>query len=121
VIRALRRARLAPLAAAVALFATMPITVLSLLHDETDDAICNPAVVVHDAAAHRIGGAGESLPVPDSQHCVLCHTLQSLRAVSAALRFAAPTVDARLVLGVSAVEINALIVANRPARAPPSA
>ena len=75
VIRALRRARLAPLAAAVALFATMPITVSSLLHDEMDDAICNPAVVVHDATAHRIGAAADALP--DSQHCVLCHTLQS--------------------------------------------
>src|SRR5436190_16845383 len=88
VIRAFRRARLAPLAAAVALFATMPITVSSLLHDEMDDVICNPAVVVHDAAAHRIGAAGETLP--DSQHCVLCHALQSLRAVSGAVRFAAP-------------------------------
>ena len=119
VIRALRRARLAPLAAAVALFATMPITVSSLLHDETDDAICNPAVVVHDAAAHRIGAASHALP--DSQHCVLCHTLQSLRAVSAALRFAGPTVDARLVSGASTAAINALIVSSRLARAPPSA
>src|SRR5439155_19124309 len=106
VIRALRRARLAPLAAAIALFATMPITVSSLLHDEKDDAICNPAVVVHDAAAHRIGAAAAALP--DSQHCVLCHTLQSLRAVSAALRITAPTVDARLVAGAAAAAINAL-------------
>ena len=97
----------------------MPITVSSLLHDETDDPICNPAVVVHDANAHRIGAAGQALP--DSQHCVLCHTLQSLRAVSAALRFAAPTVDARLASGVPAATINALIVSTRPARAPPSA
>jgi hypothetical protein len=119
VIRALRRARLAPLAAAVALFATMPITVSSLLHDETDDAICNPAIVVHDAAAHRIGAASDALP--DPQHCVLCHTLQSLRAVSAALRFAGPTVDARLVSGASTATINALIVSNRAARAPPLA
>ena len=118
-IRALRRTRLAPLAAAVALFATMPITVLSLLHDDRDDAICNPAVVVHDATAHRIGAAAAALP--DSQHCVLCHTLQSLRAVSAALRIASPTVDARLVAGTSAAAIRALLVSNRPARAPPSA
>ena len=118
-IRALRRTRFAPLAAAVALFATMPITVSSLLHDEKDDAICNPAVVVHDAAAHRIGAAAAALP--DSQHCVLCHTLQSLRAVSAALRFMVPTVDARLVAGASAAAINALSISKSPARAPPLA
>ena len=101
------------------MFATMPITVSSLLHDETDDAICNPAVVVHDAAAHRIGST--ATPFPDSQHCVLCHALQSLRAVSAALRFAAPTVDARLTTGAPAAFISSLIVSNRPARAPPLA
>lgn len=116
-IRALRRARLAPLAAAVALFATMPITVSSLLHDEVDDVLCNPAVVVHDADAHSIGTAAAELP--DSQHCVLCHALQSLRAVSAGVRFAAPAVDARLVAGMSPAAITALIVSNRPARAPP--
>jgi hypothetical protein len=116
-IRALRRARLAPLAAAVALFATMPIAVSSLLHDGSDDPICNPAVVVHDAGAHQVGAATEALP--DSQHCVLCHALQSLRAVSAAVRFAAPAVDARLVARVSSAAFTALIVSNRPARAPP--
>jgi len=118
-IRALRRARLAPLAAAVALFATMPITLSSLLHDELDDAICNPAVVIHDAEAHHIGAAAAALP--ESQHCVLCHTLQSLRAVSAGVRFAAPAVDARLIAGASSAAITSLIVSNRPARGPPFA
>jgi hypothetical protein len=116
-IRALRRARLAPLAAAVALFATMPITVSSILHDDRDDAICNPAVVVHDAQAHRIGAAETALP--DSQHCVLCHALQSLRAVSATVRFAAPAVDARLVATSSTTALHAPSDSTRPARAPP--
>lgn len=116
-IRALRRARLAPLAAAVALFATMPITVSSLLHDEVDDVLCNPAVVVHDADAHSIGTAAAELP--DSQHCVLCHALQSLRAVSDAVRFAAPAEDARLVATSSAFALHAPLDSTRPARAPP--
>lgn len=116
-IRALRRTRLAPLAAAIALFAMMPITISSLLHDGMDDAICNPAVVVHDAAAHRVGAA--TTAPPDSQHCVLCHALQSLRAVSNAVRFAAPPVDARLVIGAWPAATTAFIVSNRPARAPP--
>jgi hypothetical protein len=115
--RALRRARLAPLAALVVLFATMPVTVSSLLHDEIDDAICNPAVVVHDAAAHQVGAAATELP--DSQHCVFCHAFQSLRAISAAMRFAAPNVDARLVAGPSISPLAIHHVSYRPARAPP--
>jgi hypothetical protein len=116
--RALRRARLAPFAALVVLFATMPVTVSSLFHDEMDDAICNPAVVVHDANAHHVGSADASAP-PDSQHCVLCHTLQSLRAVSSAIRFAAPAVDARLIAAASIGGLSASSSSNRPARAPP--
>ena len=115
--RAFRRTRLAWLFAAVALFATMPVTVSSLLHDDSDDTVCNPAVVVHDANAHRIGAAESTLP--DSQHCVLCHALQSLRAVQASARFTPPSADARLVASQSAAVIHALIVSTRPARAPP--
>jgi len=119
--RALRRTRLAWLFAAVALFATMPVTVTSLLHDDSDDTACNPAVVIHDANAHRIGAAQSTLPVPDSQHCVLCHALQSLRAVQASIRFTPPSADARLVAIESAAIIHALVVSTRPARAPPLA
>ncbi|PYR81438.1 MAG: hypothetical protein DMF87_05295 [Acidobacteria bacterium] len=118
-IRALRRARLAPFFVALALFATGPITVSSLLHDEADDALCNPAVVVHDVAAHHIGAATTS--TPDSQHCVLCHALQSLRAVSSSVRFAAPTVDASLVARATADAVAPHLVSHRPARAPPVA
>lgn len=97
----------------------MPVTVSLLLHDELDDPICNPAVVAHDPEAHRIGAAGTALP--DSQHCVLCHTLQSLRAVSAAVRFAAPAVDARLIAVASAAAVHVDSTSSRPARAPPLA
>jgi hypothetical protein len=97
----------------------MPVTVSSLLHDDSDDAVCNPSVVVHDPSAHRIGAAASMLP--DAQHCVLCHALQSLRAVQAPVRFAPPSVDARLVACASAAVVHALIVSTRPARAPPIA
>ncbi len=118
-IRALRRTRLASLFAAVALFATMPVTVSSLLHDDRDDAICNPAVVAHDHAGHHLGSSDPAMPEP--QHCVLCHALQSLRAVAAAVRFAPPAVDARLLALVAAPIVNAIVISNRPARAPPLA
>ena len=116
-IRALRRTRLASLFAAIALFATMPVTVSSLLHDDSDDILCSPALVVHDQDAHRV-----TVPEPASagqQHCVLCHALQSLRAVQGTVRFAPPSIDARLVASGSAAVIHALIGSTRPARAPP--
>jgi len=119
-IRALRRARLAPVAVALAFFATCPITVSSLLHDEIDDAICNPAIVVHDANAHRVGAASDEAP-PDSQHCVLCHTLQLLRAVPHAVRVAVPAVDGHRVAIAAAAALSQHVVSDRPARAPPLA
>ncbi|HTI43332.1 MAG TPA: hypothetical protein VL693_16010 [Vicinamibacterales bacterium] len=119
-IRALRRTRLAPFAVALALFATGPITVSSLLHDGMDDEICNPTIVVHNAEAHRIGGAGHET-VPESQHCVLCHALQSLRAVAHSVRFTAPTIDGRLTATTAAGALNPQVVSDRPARAPPIA
>src|SRR5258705_8554358 len=94
-IRALRRTRLASLFAAVALFATMPVTVSSLLHDDSDDVLCNPATVVHDQNAHRYTAPD---PAPgDPQHCALRHALQSIRAMQSSLRFTLPSTDARLV------------------------
>jgi hypothetical protein len=111
-IRAFRRTRLASLFAAVALFATMPVTVSSLLHDDADDVLCNPGIVVHDENAHHVTAP---------KTCVLCHALQSLRAVQASVRFAPPLIDARLVSSVPAGLVNALIVSTRPARAPPLA
>src|SRR5258705_11058451 len=94
-IRALRRARLAQLAAAVALFATMPITVSSLLHDGTDDTICNPAVVVHDAEAHHVDAA--TAAGPRFQQFVLCPAPPSLRAGSLALPVSPPPLGWRAI------------------------
>ena len=55
-IRAIRRTRLTPLLIAVALLATMPASMLSLIHDDSDDPICGRAFVIHDHDAHHIGG-----------------------------------------------------------------
>ena len=118
-ISALRRTRLAWVFAAVALFATMPVTVSSLLHDDSDDAICNAALVVHDHTGHHLGTEGSALP--DPQHCVLCHTLLSLRAVATAIRFAPPPDDARLVALAATPCVSSIVVSGRPARAPPLA
>ncbi len=97
----------------------MPVTVSSLMHDDSDDVLCNPALVVHDQNAHRYT-APEPAP-GDPQHCVLCHVLQSIRAVQSSVRFAPSSIDARLVASGSGAVVHSLFVSTRPARAPPVA
>jgi hypothetical protein len=118
-IRALRRTSLASLVSAIALFATMPVTVSSLLHADRDDLLCNPALVVHDSSAHAYSAPAP--PPADSQHCVLCHALQLLRTIQSSARFAPPSVDARLLVSGPAVAAQVLLASSRPARAPPLA
>ena len=117
-LRALRRTRLALPFVAVALFATMATTVTPLLHDDGDDLRCNPALVVHDKDTHKYTPPA-SAPA-DPQHCVLCHALQSFRAVQVSVRFTRP-LNARLLAAGSAAVIHARFVSIRPARAPPLA
>jgi hypothetical protein len=52
---------------------------------------------------------------------VLCHALQSLRAVAHSVRFTAPTIDGRLTATTAAGALNPQVVSDRPARAPPIA
>ena len=118
-IRALRRTSLASLIAVVALFATMPVTVSSLLHDDRDDVFCNPAVVVHDQSAHRYSAPA---PAPsESEHCVLCHALQSLRAVQSSVRFIPALADGGRLSSASTAPVQARCTNSQPARAPPLA
>lgn len=118
-IRALRRTSLASAIVAVALFATMPVTISSLLHDMRDDAQCNPALVAHDPDAHQVAAPGQSSQ--DSQHCVLCHALQSLRAVQTSVRFSPSLLDVRLFAVGAIAPAQTLFAVSRPARAPPLA
>ena len=118
-IRALRRTSLTSLVAVVALFATMPVTVTSLLHDLGDDVLCAQTDVLHDADAHRVGGAAPQSQ--ESQHCVLCHTLPSLRGIQDSVRFTHALADSRLFTAGSVAPVQALLAVTRPARAPPLA
>ena len=118
-IRAFRRTSLASVFTAIALVATMPVTISSLLHDASDDTFCDPAIVVHDQDAHRFSAPG---PAPqESQHCVLCHTLQALRAVQSSARFIPALADVGRLLSASAVPVQSRYSTSQPARAPPLA
>lgn len=117
-LRAFRRTRLATLFALFVLTGGVPVSMAALFH-AADDVLCAPAPVVHDASAHRIGGAGTSAPEP--QHCAVCHWLQSLQTVSDTVSVIAPSTDCHQ-LAVSAVPVaGATATGQLSARAPPLA
>jgi hypothetical protein len=118
-IRAIRRTRLTPLFIAVALLATMPASMLSLIHDDGDDSICGRAFGIHDHDAHHIGGT-TPVSVPESQHCFICHS-PSVFAIQSVARLSAPPAVTGP-LGSSPVRRASVVISDgRAARAPPRA
>ena len=115
---ALRGSRLAVLAAAVVLLATIPMSALPLLHGFNDDATCSPGATEHDAAAHHMSAGTAPAGEP---HCSICHWWQSVgrfRKPSLPSTLA-PFVDIGLVATSSAVTPGLHETSSRPARAPP--
>ena len=115
---ALRRSRFASLVAVLALVATLPAT-FPTFHDDADDVLCNPALIVHDHTAHRIDAPSPPQPAPE--HCFLCHSLQSQRVVSAATRFAPPAIQTASLAQFNPIRVMAALATGRPGRAPPLA
>ena len=85
-----------------------------------DDPDCNPVLVQHDHAAHRVGAA-PSQSAPPADHCYLCHSLRVLRtSVIARVTGAVPAIrstpfrlaDHRAAVGP--------VAAARSSRAPPA-
>jgi hypothetical protein len=116
--RALRRRRLASFVAVLVLVATLPAT-FPTFHDDGDDPLCSPALVVHDHAAHRIGAASSLTPAPE--HCFLCHWLQSQRVPTITTRFVPPAVQSAALTHVDLPSAVATLATNRSGRAPPLA
>lgn len=117
-IRALRRSRFASLVAVFALFTALP-AAFPALHDDSDDVLCNPALVVHDHSAHRIGASASTQPAPE--HCFICHWLQSHRGATATSRFVPPQLHVVSLSSVDVVRRTATFASRRSARAPPLA
>jgi len=115
-LRGLRRSRHNFWLALLALLATLPAS-SPAWHDPGDDPVCNPAVVVHNHAAHRIAAATSGHAAPE--HCAVCHWLQTLRGATHASGFVAPSdTSARLPI-VIPVSTVASILPGRSGRAPP--
>lgn len=94
------------------------LSVSALTHSEDDDALCNPVLVLHDHNAHHIGADRDV--TPDTDHCFICHNL-SLRSLVSITSVSVPAVDEQELVSRSTVVDDVLIVARRPARAPPLA
>jgi hypothetical protein len=89
-------------------------------HTGWDDPTCDPIPVHHDHNAHRFRSG--ALPRPaDSDHCLACHSLRSLRNGLVAVH--TPIVDRTQ---AAAVPVSDIVLAGRlldpraPARAPPA-
>jgi hypothetical protein len=117
VLRALRHSRNLALFALLVITGSVPVSIAALLHEGADDA-CQVVLLAHDESAHRIGGLREAAP-PDSQHCAVCHWLQSVQAPATAAFKAAPSADSHH-LAVSALQLSGNdVLALVAARAPP--
>jgi hypothetical protein len=118
VLRAFRRTTLASLFALLVITGSVPLSFFALAHD-ADDAICQPAFVLHDETAHRIGPASARPSVPE--HCATCHWLQSLQTVVAATAVAIPATDVEHDIASEVVGASRTITGDVPPRAPPIA
>jgi hypothetical protein len=118
-IRALRRSRLVTWVAVFALLSVVPATLVTSLHDDSDDALCNPAPVLHDHHAHRIGASDPAQPAPE--HCFVCHWLQSLRGAHTSVGLVLPAAQAGVALRIDTAQPVTTPTTNRSGRAPPLA
>lgn len=94
-------------------------SVSALVHSEDDDTLCNPVVVLHDHAAHHIGGAAAT-DAPAQDHCFICHNL-SLRSLVATTSLATPVVVEQPFVQAVTTVAGVTLTSRKPARAPPLA
>lgn len=117
-LQVLRHSRGVALFALLVISGSVPVSISALLHDGADD-LCQPIPVLHDESAHRIG-ASRGSATPDSQHCVICHSLQSVQTLVTATGAAVPPSDCHQ-LTVSALPLaGAAALDQIAARAPPA-
>jgi hypothetical protein len=118
VIRDFRKTRFVQIVALTMQLCMAWLSVSALTHSEDDDVLCNPVVVVHNHNAHHIGVDHAVAPEPD--HCFICHNL-SLRSLVSTTSASVPNVDEHELVSLPPVFDDVLLVARRPARAPPLA
>ena len=119
VIRGLRRTRFGSLLSVATLLSVLSLSASSLVHDDRDDALCNPAIAIHDHDAHRLVADNSSSPTTPA-HCFICHWY-SLRTVQSVAQYDVPATESRAVIGRISNGPAAETVSRQPSRAPPLA
>ena len=117
-LRFVRQTRAFSLFALLVMLGSVPAAVTALVHDDGSDPDCQPSFVLHDHSAHRIGAA-RTTTVPQSQHCVVCHWLQSLQTTASSTSSGAPPSDCQQLAIVVHVHTLASVASSLAARAPP--
>ena len=116
-LRALRRSRLLSTIALAAVVGLAPASFSPIVHRDGDDILRQPAVVVHDHDAHRIGAG--PLRHDDSRDCLICRLLRLQRVVESTARLSPPQPRDLAVPAASAAAPAGSAAARVPARAPP--
>jgi hypothetical protein len=119
VIRGIRRTRLGSLLSVATLLSVLSLSASSLVHDDLDDVLCNPAIAIHDHSAHRLVADSSSSSTTPS-HCFICHW-HSLRTVPAIAQYELPAIESRTVASEVSKRLAAEQLTRQPARAPPLA
>ena len=117
-VRVLRRAAVRAVALLVA--GIVCVGASGLGHTAWDDAACDPIPVHHDHNAHRLH-SGTLPTAPDSDHCLFCHSMRSLRTGLVAVQTpVAADVQSALLCAADVVLAGRLLDLNAPSRAPPA-
>ncbi len=118
-IRELRRTRFGSLLCVATLLSVLSLSASSLVHNDLDDALCNPAIAIHDHNAHRLVADHSSSPTTPT-HCLICHS-HSLRTAPSVAQSDVPAIDSRTVVCEVSTGLAAEYLTRQPARAPPLA
>jgi hypothetical protein len=120
VLTLIRRSRAFAIVALLVITGSVPLSVSAIVHDSGDDRDAAPLLVLHDHNAHRIGAAhGEA--APESQHCAVCHWLQSLHSAFSTTASPIPSFDSQRLASISLSLPSVASVISLAARAPPAA
>ncbi len=88
-------------------------------HTAWDDAACDPVPIHHDHNAHRLH-SGTLPAAPDSDHCLFCHSLRTLRNGLIAVQTPVAVESQSAALRVADTVLRGrLLDLNAPSRAPP--
>ena len=96
---------------------SVPVSISALLHEGADDP-CGVQFVAHDESAHRLSAA-RTTPT-ESQHCVVCHWLQSVQTIATATGFVPPSSGCHQLATPDLSSVRAAAVGHLSARAPPA-